>query len=121
MVSWGTVSPYLEPRTPSSLFFPMDPMDPSQSSWSMDPCSQGVADLSSRRGCSTLAGMAKQAPLPKQRHYRNPARKSGKQIERCVIATFRVAESMGFKGEFRRKEMTLRRLELKAEMIKSHE
>ena len=27
-------------------------------------------------GSATLAGMAKQAPLPKQRHYRNPARKS---------------------------------------------
>jgi hypothetical protein len=27
--------------------------------------------------------------------------KGGKQIERCVISTFQVAESMGFKGEFR--------------------
>jgi hypothetical protein len=24
----------------------------------------------------------------------------GKQIERCVISTFQVAESMGFKGDF---------------------
>jgi hypothetical protein len=28
------------------------------------------------------------------------AGKSGKQIERCVIASFQSAESMGFKGEF---------------------
>ena len=34
--------------------------------------------------------------------------KSGKQIERCVIATFRVAESMGFKGDFRQWEDLLR-------------
>jgi hypothetical protein len=32
------------------------------------------------------------------------AGKSGKQIERCVISTFQVAESMGFKGEFRQWE-----------------
>ena len=51
------------------------------------------ADLSSRRGCSTLAGMAMQATLPK----------SCEQIERCVIASFRVAESMGLKGEFRQR------------------
>ena len=29
------------------------------------------------------------------------AGKGGKQIERCVISTFQVAESMGFKGDFR--------------------
>jgi hypothetical protein len=29
------------------------------------------------------------------------AGKGGKPIERCVISTFQVAESMGFKGEFR--------------------
>ena len=33
---------------------------------------------------------------------------AGKQIERCVIATFRVAESMGFKGGFRHWEELLR-------------
>ena len=27
--------------------------------------------------------------------------KSSKQIERCVISTFQIAESMGFKGDFR--------------------
>ena len=36
------------------------------------------------------------------------AGKSGKQIERCVIATFRIAESMGFKGDFRQREDLLR-------------
>jgi hypothetical protein len=36
------------------------------------------------------------------------AGKSGKQIERCVISTFRIAESMGFKGEFRQWEELLR-------------
>jgi hypothetical protein len=32
------------------------------------------------------------------------AGKSGEQIERCLISTFRVAEGMGFKGEFRQWE-----------------
>ena len=36
------------------------------------------------------------------------AGKSGKAIERCVISTFRVAESMGFKGDFRQWEGLLR-------------
>ena len=27
--------------------------------------------------------------------------RAGKQIERCVISTFQIAESMGFKGELR--------------------
>jgi hypothetical protein len=36
------------------------------------------------------------------------AGKSCKQIERCVISTFRIAESMGFKGEFRQREHLLR-------------
>jgi hypothetical protein len=52
----------------------------------------------------TLAGMAKQAPLPKQRHYRNP----GEEIERCIISSFRIAESMGFNGDFRQWEHLLR-------------
>jgi hypothetical protein len=46
-----------------------------------------------------------------RREYRRAcetAGKSGKQIERCVIATFRVAESMGFKGEFQQWEELLR-------------
>jgi hypothetical protein len=36
------------------------------------------------------------------------AGKSGKVIERSVIASFRVAESMGFKGDFRQWEHLLR-------------
>ena len=36
------------------------------------------------------------------------AGKSGKQIERCVISTIQVAESMGFKGDFRQWEGLLR-------------
>jgi hypothetical protein len=36
------------------------------------------------------------------------AGKSGKQIERCVISTFQVAESMGFKGELRQCKGVLR-------------
>ena len=37
-----------------------------------------------------------------RREYRRAsetAGKSGKQIERCVISSFRIAESMGFKGD----------------------
>jgi orotidine-5'-phosphate decarboxylase len=36
------------------------------------------------------------------------AGKCGKPIERCVISTFQVAESMGFKGDFRQWEELLR-------------
>ena len=36
------------------------------------------------------------------------AGKSGKQIERCVIASFRIAASIGFKGDFRQWEDLLR-------------
>ena len=39
-----------------------------------------------------------------RREYRSDcehAGKSGKQIERCIISTFRVAESLGFKGDIR--------------------
>ena len=46
-----------------------------------------------------------------RREYRRTcetAGKSGKQIERCVISSFRVAESMGFKGDFRQWEQLLR-------------
>ena len=46
-----------------------------------------------------------------RREYRRTcetAGKSGKQIERCVIASFRIAESMGFKGDFRQWEELLR-------------
>jgi hypothetical protein len=46
-----------------------------------------------------------------RREYRRTcetAGKSGKQIERCIISSFRVAESMGFKGDFRQWEELLR-------------
>jgi hypothetical protein len=46
-----------------------------------------------------------------RREYRRKcetAGKSGKQIERCVISSFQIAESMGFKGEFRQWEHVLR-------------
>ena len=46
-----------------------------------------------------------------RREYRSAcdrSGKSGKQIERCLISTFQVAESMGFKGEFRQWEDLLR-------------
>ena len=46
-----------------------------------------------------------------RREYRRTcetAGKSGKQIERCVISSFKVAESMGFKGDFRQWEELLR-------------
>jgi hypothetical protein len=46
-----------------------------------------------------------------QREYRRTcetAGKSGKQIERCVISSFQIAESIGFKGDFRQWEDLLR-------------
>jgi hypothetical protein len=46
-----------------------------------------------------------------RREYRSVCQrsgKSGKQIERCVISSFQVAESMGFKGDFRQWEELLR-------------
>jgi hypothetical protein len=46
-----------------------------------------------------------------RKEYRSacePAGKSGKPIERCVISTFREAETMGFKGDFRQWQELLR-------------
>jgi hypothetical protein len=46
-----------------------------------------------------------------RREYRSVcehAGKSGKQIERYVISSFRVADGMGFKGDFRQWEHLLR-------------
>jgi hypothetical protein len=46
-----------------------------------------------------------------RREYRSAcerAGKSGKPIERRLISTFQVAESMGFKGDFRQWEHLLR-------------
>ena len=36
------------------------------------------------------------------------AGKSGRQIERCVISTFQVAQNLGFKGDLRQWEQLLR-------------
>ena len=46
-----------------------------------------------------------------RREYRSDcdhAGKSGKQIGRCLLSTFRVAESMGFKGDIRQWQELLR-------------
>jgi hypothetical protein len=46
-----------------------------------------------------------------RREYRpvcQRAGKSGKQVEWCVISTFQVAESIGFKGDFRQWKHLLR-------------
>jgi hypothetical protein len=46
-----------------------------------------------------------------RREYRldcDHAGKSGKQIERCLISTYRVAESLGFKGDIRQWQELLR-------------
>jgi hypothetical protein len=46
-----------------------------------------------------------------RREYRlacDSSGKSGKPIERCLISTFRVAESMGFKGDYRQWQELLR-------------
>jgi hypothetical protein len=46
-----------------------------------------------------------------RREYRlvcQHAGKSGKQIERCIISTFQITESMGFNGHFRQWEELLR-------------
>jgi hypothetical protein len=51
-----------------------------------------------------------QALYRSRREYRSAcerAGKGGKQIERCVISTFQIAESMGFKGGFRQWEHLL--------------
>ena len=45
-----------------------------------------------------------------RREYRTAsetAGKSGKRIERCVISTFQVAETLGFRGDFRQWEHLL--------------
>jgi hypothetical protein len=45
-----------------------------------------------------------------RREYRSASEtsgKSGKRIERCVISTFRIAESLGFRGDFRQWEHLL--------------
>jgi hypothetical protein len=48
-----------------------------------------------------------QAPR-EYRHVSERPGKGNKAVERCVISTFQIAESMGFKGEFRQWEHLLR-------------
>ena len=50
------------------------------------------------------------SPLPSRREYRQLVNvgKRRQTIERCIISTFQVAESMGFKGDFRQWEHFLR-------------
>ena len=46
-----------------------------------------------------------------RREFRSACQRAGKsrkQIERCVISTFQIAQSMGFKGELRQWEELLR-------------
>ena len=46
-----------------------------------------------------------------RREYRSACQRTGKgnkQIERCVFSTFQVAESLGFKGDYRQWEHLLR-------------
>jgi hypothetical protein len=46
-----------------------------------------------------------------RREYRSAcdhSGKSGKQIERCLISTFKVAENMGFNGDFRQWDHLMR-------------
>jgi hypothetical protein len=42
------------------------------------------------------------------RHISERPGKRNKAVERCVISTFQVAESLGFKGEFLQREHLLR-------------
>jgi hypothetical protein len=42
------------------------------------------------------------------RHVCDRAGKGGKAIERCIISTFQIAQSLGFQGEFRQWEHLLR-------------
>jgi hypothetical protein len=54
-----------------------------------------------RKTLEKLLTLLQSAPVESKRAYRRAcetAGKSGKQIERCLISTFRVAESMGSKG-----------------------
>jgi hypothetical protein len=55
--------------------------------------------------------LRRQTKSPAEAKYRSAcerAGKSGKPIERCVISSFQVAESMGFKGDLRQWEELLR-------------
>ena len=60
---------------------------------------QNERDVAERGSCQALG-----LTLVRTEGSGETAGKSGKQIERCAIARFRVAESMGFKGDFRQWE-----------------
>jgi hypothetical protein len=47
-------------------------------------------------------------PAENYRRASETASKSGKRIERCVISTFQIAESLVFRGDFRQWEHLLR-------------
>ena len=73
-----------------------------------------------RKTLEKLLILLQSAPVERDRFVSHPyqarsirrtcetAGKSGKQIERCVISSFQIAESMGFKGDFRQWEGLLR-------------
>jgi hypothetical protein len=80
-----------------------------------------LAQIQARETLEKLLALLQLAPVERdrfvshlyqaRREYRRAcetAGKSGKQIERCVIASFQIAESMGFKGEFHQWEDLLR-------------
>ena len=62
----------------------------------MDPRSQGVADLSSRRGLRHVGGHGQASSALQTATLA----KSSEEIGRCVIARFQVAESMGLPRRF---------------------
>ena len=77
-------------------------------SWrgSADVCSYS-ARRKARMTCARWSFRSSNVDYQSRREYRRTcevAGKSGKQIERCVISSFQIAESMGFKGEFRQWE-----------------
>ena len=55
-----------------------------------------VASISAMRAASSALRRQSGSGLSSVR----TAGKSGKQIERCVISTFQIAQSLGFKGDF---------------------
>ena len=121
MVSWGTVSPYLEPRTPSSLFFPMTHMHPSPVALVYGPMFARRRGLIIAPRLLHVGGHGQASPslqtatLPKSSEE---IRQANRVMRHRNLFKLRRAEAPGARFA---KEMTLRRLELKAEMIKSHE
>jgi hypothetical protein len=86
-----------------------------------EPDGANRSDTTGQGDSRKATGLLQSAPVERdrfvshlyqaRREYRlvcERAGKGGKQIERCVISTFQIAESMGFKGEFRQWEDLLR-------------